>query len=91
MVHYLKKSISRYEVIIMEHEELEIFEFTEEERANWIEMLVKENMREKVVTYDPEVLKRINTVQRHLKLLLEQDNCDYTMSFEGKSRTLCKL
>ena len=39
----------------MEHEELEFFEFTDEERANWIELLAKENMREKVVMYDPEV------------------------------------
>jgi len=66
----------------MEHEEFEILEFTDEEKANWIEMLVKENLREKVLTYDPEVLKRINTVKRHLKLLLEQDVCDYTMDFE---------
>ena len=66
----------------MGHDELEIFEFTDEEKANWIEMLVKENMREKVVTYDPAVLERINTVQKNLKILLEQDKCDYTMSFE---------
>jgi len=66
----------------MEHEEFEIFEFTEEEKANWIELLVKENMREKVQTYDPEALKRINRVKRSLKLLLEQDNCDYTMEME---------
>jgi len=28
----------------MEHEEFEIFQFTEEEKANWIELLVKSNM-----------------------------------------------
>jgi len=69
----------------MEHEEFEEFErfeFTEEEKANWIELLVKENMREKIVTYDPVVLERIKTVQQNLKILLKQDNCDYTMSFE---------
>ena len=72
----------RNEVCIMEHEELEAFEFTDEERAYWIEMLVQENLREKVVTYDPEVLERIKTVRRHLELLLKQDNCDYKMEFE---------
>ena len=65
-----------------ESEEFEILELSDEEKANWIEMLVKENLREKVLVYDPEALKRINSFTRHLKLLLKQDGCDYTMSFE---------
>jgi len=66
----------------MEHEEFEIFEFTEEEKANWIERLVEENLREKVQTYDPAALERIKSFKQNIKLLLEQDGCEYTMEFE---------
>jgi len=66
----------------MEFEEFEILELSDEEKANWIDMLVNENLREKVLVYDPEALERINSFKRTLKLLLKQDGCDYTMSFE---------
>ncbi|MDR2599590.1 MAG: hypothetical protein LBC73_04870 [Oscillospiraceae bacterium] len=66
----------------MEYEEFERFEFTDEERANWIDILVNEKLREKVLVYDPDVLERIEYVIKNLKTLLKSDNCEYTIHFE---------
>jgi len=51
----------------MEFEEFEILEFSDEEKVSWIDMLVKENLREKVLVYDPEALKRINSLKQRLQ------------------------
>ena len=66
----------------MESEEFETLELSDEERANWINMLVNENLREKVLVYDPEALERIKKFKQCLKTVLEQDGCDHTISFE---------
>jgi len=66
----------------MNTEEFEFFEFTEEEEANWLEVLYEDAMREKVMVYTQDAPKRIKAVVGGLKLLLKADQCNYTLNFE---------
>jgi len=67
---------------VMNTEEFEFFEFTEEEEANWLEMLYEEAMREKIMVYTQDAPKRIKAVVGGLKLILKAEQCNYTLYFE---------
>jgi len=67
---------------MIDNDEIEFFEFTAEEQANWINLLFNEAQREKVLTYAPDAPKRISTVVRQIKYLMDSDGCECSIEFE---------
>jgi hypothetical protein len=63
-------------------EDFEFFEVTDEERANWLNILIDEARREKVLTYTPEALKRIRNIIDFIRTLMRDDDCEYTINLE---------